>query len=194
MKIILATHNQDKVNEIKKILKIKGVAVLSLDDFPVKLKTREDGRTFEENAVKKAKAAAKKFNMVAIADDSGLCVDALYGAPGVRSARFVSPPVTSAGLCEKLLLVMSKTSAGKRKAHFVCTVAIVWPDGHIKISEGRVNGSIINEMRGSGGFGYDPVFVPDGYSKTFAELSTPQKNRISHRGRAFKKAAKYLAP
>lgn len=176
MDLLAATTNDYKLKEIRHILKIpvEGVS----------LKVREDGRTFEENAVKKAKAAAKKFKRPALADDSGLTVDFLNGAPGVRSARFATPP-TPINLCTKLLKKLKNTK--NRKAQFVCVIAVVWPDGKVRTFKGIVRGKIAGEMRGGHGFGYDPVFIPDGYQKTFAEMTAAQKNRISHRGRALKK-------
>jgi XTP/dITP diphosphohydrolase len=193
MKIVLATSNQDKVREIKKILKIKGVHILSLADFPEKIRIVENGRTFKENATKKSSAVSKKLGFIAIADDSGLCVDALNKRPGIRSARFVQPPVTSQKLCEKLLKVMKNVRDNKRDAYFICAVAISIPGKKIKVIEGKIKGSIIRQLKGTCGFGYDSVFVPCGLTKTFAQISTAQKNKISHRGIAFRKTRKYLA-
>lgn len=191
-KIVLATSNQDKVREIKKILNLKTIEILSLADFSQKIKIIEDRRTFKENAVKKAKAVLKKFGLTAIADDSGLCVDALHKRPGVKSARFVRPPATSQKLCKKLLRVMKNVPDNKRGAYFVCAVAIAQPGRKIKSIEGKVKGSIIKQLKGTCGFGYDSVFVPCGSKKTFAQISTAQKNRISHRGIAFRKTRAYL--
>ncbi len=193
MKIILATHNEHKIKEIRKILKNKGLKILSLTDFSQKIRFIENGKTFEENAIIKAKKVAKELNMTAVADDSGLCVDALNGKPGVKSARFVRPPATNTKLCHKLLKVMKGFPHGKRSAHFVCAVAIAWPDGKIRAVEGIVSGDIIDEMKGSCGFGYDSVFVPSGFDITFAQMTQRQKNSLSHRGRAFKKAKKLLS-
>ncbi|MCX5749365.1 MAG: RdgB/HAM1 family non-canonical purine NTP pyrophosphatase [Candidatus Saganbacteria bacterium] len=192
MKIILATNNKNKVKEIKKILNIKGVKVLSLSDFPQKITVVEDGRTFEENAVKKATATAKKLKTITIADDSGLCVDALKGLPGVRSARYVKPPVTAERLCAKLLKEMDEVKPSERKAMFVCSVAIASISGKVRTVKGICRGIISDKMNGSRGFGYDPVFIPDGYNKTFAQMTTAQKNRLSHRGKAFRAARKMI--
>ena len=175
--IIIATTNKHKIHEIAHIL--KGIKLKGYG-----LKVIENGRTFEANAIIKARACAKKFNEPAIADDSGLMVDCLNGAPGVRSARFASPP-TPHNLCTKLLSAMKNRK--NRRAQFVCVIALAKPDGRIKTFKGIVKGKIINEMRGSYGFGYDPVFVPNGYKKTFAEMSPAFKNRISHRARALGK-------
>lgn len=181
MKILVATKNQHKLREIKHILGI-----------PVKacgLQVREDGKTFEMNAIKKARAVARKYKEIAIADDSGLMVDCLKGKPGVRSARYASPP-TPPNLCCKLLKAMK--NCRNRRAKFVCVIALAYPNGQIKTFRGEVKGKIIEEMRGKHGFGYDPVFVPNGYKKTFAEMSSAFKNRISHRARALKMLKSYL--
>lgn len=191
--ILLATNNRNKVSEIKKILRVKGLRILCLGDVKGSLFVNENGRTFAENALKKARAAAKKFGIPAVSDDSGLCVNALKGAPGVRSARFVNPPVTSEKLCKKLIRKMASVPLSRRKASFRCCVALVFPNGGHKIVSGACNGSIGLDMKGSGGFGYDPVFIPSGYSKTFAQMTAAQKNRLSHRGKAFKKLKEVLA-
>lgn len=188
MKIILATNNKHKVSEIKKILKLRGLEILSLLDFPRKFVPRENGRTFEENAFKKARATAKRYGMMAVADDSGLCVKALHGRPGVDSATYVKPPVTAVRLCEKILKVMKNVPHSKRGAKFITVVAIVEPGGKALKAIGSCPGSIIDEMRGSCGFGYDSVFIPKGHKQTFAEMSLSKKNAISHRGSAFRKA------
>ncbi len=193
MKIILATNNQNKVVEIKKILNIRGLKILSLTDFPQKIKILENGATFEKNSSKKAVGVSQKFNMIAVADDSGLCVDALGGAPGVKSARFVPPPATTQRLCKKLLSKLKNVPEGRRGAFFVCAVAIAFPSGRVKVVEGRCNGTIAFEMKGEEGFGYDPVFIPSGFDKTFAEMTLKEKNRLSHRGRAFAKAKGLLS-
>lgn len=183
MKIHLVTTNQHKLREIKQIL---GHSV-----FAVQIEVTENGKTFEANALKKAKAVQLEADSVALADDSGLVVDALAGRPGVKSARFAGPNPTSEKLCTKLLRIMKGKK--NRKAAFVCTVAIVWPNGKYKIVVGKVKGRIIGEMRGEHGFGYDPVFVPSGYKKTFAQMSPVMKNRLSHRGRAFRKVERLLS-
>jgi XTP/dITP diphosphohydrolase len=180
MKIIAATSNKHKLKEIKRILGIKVMGV-STD-------IKETGKNFEENAIKKAMAVPLKEGQIAIADDSGLMVDCLGGKPGVKSARFANPP-TPENLCRKLLRVMrlSRRCVGtNRNASFVCVIAIAYPNGRIKTVKGICHGRIIHEMRGRYGFGYDPIFVPDGYRKTFAEMKPSFKNRISHRARALK--------
>jgi len=176
-KILVATSNKHKLREIRHIL--KGTRVLGLGT-----RVKEDGKTFKANAIKKAKAVAKRDGCIAIADDSGLMVDCLGGRPGVKSARFATPP-TPHNLCTKLLGVMRKCVM--RNAKFVCVIAIVYPSGKTRTVKGICRGKIIREMRGKHGFGYDPVFVPKDYKKTFAEMKPSMKNRISHRARALKK-------
>jgi len=185
LELIIATKNNHKVYEIESILKglpLKLISLLDLKDVP---KIIENKKTFEGNALKKARIISKKFNELVMADDSGLEVKALDGKPGVKSARFAGPNPTPEKLCHKLLRVMGQ---GSRVAQFVCCVAIVFPDGKEKVLKGICRGKIIRDMRGKNGFGYDPVFVPAGYKKTFAEMSSLMKNRLSHRGRAFRKA------
>jgi non-canonical purine NTP pyrophosphatase (RdgB/HAM1 family) len=182
MKIIVATTNPHKLREIKHILGTKGLRV-----YGTKINVQENGRTFEANAVKKVKALTLKEGEIGIADDSGLMVNCLGGKPGVKSARFASPP-TAENLCRKLLRVMRLRRRGAaRGAKFVCVIAIAHPSGKIRTVKGVVNGRIVSEMRGGHGFGYDPVFRPCGYKKTFAEMSAAGKNRLSHRGRALRK-------
>jgi len=183
IKILVATSNPHKLKEIGHIL---GLRVAGRES-----RVKEDGKTFEENAIKKAKAVAKRFGQIAIADDSGLMVDCLKGRPGVRSARFALPPMKE-NLCGKLLRVMHNAGCAIRRAKFVCVIAIAYPSGKTKIVKGIVRGRITHEMRGKHGFGYDPVFVPVGYKKTFAEMKPSMKNRISHRARALRKLKEIL--
>ena len=179
--ILIATSNQHKLREIRQILKSRVTGRES--------RVKENGKTFEANAIKKVRAIKLQPGQIAIADDSGLMVDCLDGRPGVRSARFASPP-TAKNLCSKLLEVMRKCVT--RNARFVCVLAIAYPNGKIKTVKGICRGRIIQEMRGKHGFGYDPVFVPDGYKKTFAEMKPAFKNRISHRARALRKLKRIL--
>lgn len=192
MEIIIATENNHKVDEIKKILNLKNIKFLSLADLPEKIKIIENGKTFAENAAKKAKSVADKFGLMAIADDSGLCVDALNGMPGVKSKRLVKAPATSDKLCKKLLMLLRNINETERSARFVCAVAISRPQKKSVIIEKECKGKIIHGMLGRHGFGFDPIFVPIGYKKTFAQMSSKEKNRASHRGKAFRKARKYL--
>ncbi|MBN2057220.1 MAG: RdgB/HAM1 family non-canonical purine NTP pyrophosphatase [Candidatus Saganbacteria bacterium] len=179
MEVLVATGNEHKLREMRHILG-SGFKVLGYGK-----RVKEDGRTFEENAVKKAKSIRPKEGQIAIADDSGLMVSALNGKPGVKSARFASPP-TPENLCTKLLRKLGVRNGG-RGAKFVCVIAVHYPSGRIKTVKGICCGKIINEMRGNKGFGYDPVFVPRGYRRTFAEMRPAMKNRLSHRGRALRK-------
>ena len=177
--ILVATTNQYKLREIRHIL--KGTRVLGLGTG-----VKENGKTFEENAIKKVRSIKLLPDQIAIADDSGLMVDCLGGKPGVKSARFAFPP-TPHNLCEKLLRVMKRNKCAARGAKFVCAIAIAYPSGKIKTVKGVCRGRIIHEMRGEHGFGYDPVFVPMRYKKTFAEMAPAFKNKISHRARALNK-------
>lgn len=176
MEIIVATSNRHKLREIEQVLG------LGVEGRGVRVK--ENGKTFEENAIKKVKAIKLEPGQIGIADDSGLTVDCLGGSPGVRSARFAEPP-TPKNLCGKLLRLMQ--DCRNRKASFVCAIAIAFPSGGIRVVKGVVHGKIADKMRGKRGFGYDPVFIPSGYGQTFAEMSPAFKNRISHRGRALRK-------
>lgn len=182
MDLLVATGNKHKLQEIKKIL--NGFEVIG---YPINV--NENGKTFEENALKKAKAVFKKFRKLTIADDSGLMVNCLHGKPGIKSARFASPP-TSANLCKKLLLKMNGHK--NRKAKFVCAIAIVFPNQKVKIIKGIIYGKITDTMLGKHGFGYDPIFMPKGFNKTFAEMKSVQKNKISHRSLALNKVKKLL--
>ncbi|MBI4848078.1 MAG: XTP/dITP diphosphatase [Nitrospirae bacterium] len=196
MDIVLATRNKKKIEEIKKILS-EGIAgerivnVFTPDDFPRCLEVEEDGETFEANAVKKAVYISMCTGMTAIADDSGLEVDALNGAPGVFSARYAGEAANDIANCEKLLLEMKEVSQDKRGARFVCCIAMASRDD-VKTFFGYVEGKIGAEMRGKKGFGYDPLFFPEGFQRTFAEMSDDEKNALSHRGRALKELQKYI--
>jgi len=150
------------------------------------MRVKETGKTFEANAILKVKAIKLRPNQIAIADDSGLMVNCLGGKPGVRSARFASPP-TKENLCKKLLRNIKKHQGTSRNAKFVCVIAIAYPSGKVKTVRGICRGKIICEMRGKLGFGYDPVFVPSGHKKTFAEMKPVMKNQLSHRAKALKK-------
>ena len=188
--LIIATKNKGKVREIKHVLKPLKLKIISLLDLPKSPDIKENGRTFEENAVKKAVSISKIFKMPVLADDSGLCVDALNGRPGVRSARYADPNPSTQRLCAKLLKEMK--SKNNRKAKFVCVIAVA--DGRkIRLAKGVCRGTITGKMRGVNGFGYDPVFVPQGHSRTFAEVPLRLKNNISHRGKALRKVAVILA-
>ncbi len=193
MEIVLATRNKKKIEEIKRITVDLPVTILSLDNFPNCPETVEDRDTFEENAVKKAVEVCQCTGKPALADDSGLEVDALNGAPGVYSARYADG--TSGNDIrnyEKLLAELRDVSDNKRGARFVCCIALSFPNGTVKTFFGYAKGRIGREPRGKTGFGYDPVFIPGEQKRTFAEMSSEEKDRISHRGKALEKLTEFL--
>ena len=185
MKLIIASNNAHKVGEIKQILGSRFEEILSLREASVSHETVEDGDSFMANSLKKAREIAEITGCAALADDSGLCVDALGGAPGIYSARYAG--VDSADLRDRAncdLLLKNLAGISDRNAHFTCAIALVYPDGREVMAEGYIHGEIIDEFRGENGFGYDPLFLPKGYSRTVAELSESEKNSISHRANA----------
>ena len=192
MKIILATRNQHKIEEIKKILADSQIEILTLEDFPDVPEIEETGKTLEENAFLKAKKIFSLTGIPALADDSGLEVDALNGAPGVISARFAGPGCSYQDNNLKLLGLMKGIPEEKRGATFRCVVALALSQDDIRIIEGKVRGYITEREIGESGFGYDPVFFYPESGKTFAELEREEKNRISHRGIAFGKAKELI--
>lgn len=179
MKILAATGNKGKLREIREILEKDNVTIISPDDINLNIDVLEDGSTFEENAIKKAVALREASGMNALADDSGLCVDALGGMPGIRSARFAGEKASDSDNISKLLRLMQ--GVANRKARFVCAMALALTDGRIITARGECPGMIIDNPTGTGGFGYDPVFLDEASGKTFAELPQEEKNRISHR-------------
>ncbi|MCQ2353324.1 MAG: XTP/dITP diphosphatase [Victivallaceae bacterium] len=185
--IVVATKNAHKVEEFRALIGDQDVELKSLLDYPDFPEIEEDGKSFKENASLKALAACKYCDVPAFADDSGLEVEALDGSPGIYSARYAP---TAPARIEKLL----KALEGKenRRARFVCVIAIAVNGEVIDTFEGEVKGRIADAPRGEGGFGYDPVFIPDGYNCTFAELPAEEKNKISHRARAFAKAMEFV--
>jgi XTP/dITP diphosphohydrolase len=189
--IVIATSNTHKLDEIKSILGNQSWQILSLQDFPEIDSIAETGSTFQDNALLKARTVFQHTSLITLADDSGLEVDALAGAPGIISARYAGLQHDYPANNQKLLKELQQVPAGQRGAQFCCVVAIVGNDIE-KIVEGIVRGHIIQEPRGTGGFGYDPLFVPDGYEKTYAELGEEIKNRISHRAIAFQKARTFI--
>ena len=190
-KIVIGTSNSHKLSEIVQILQGIPLKILSLQDFPNIPPIDETGLTFQENALLKANTVFQHTSLTTLADDSGLEVDALQGAPGIYSARFAGKERDYAANNRKLLELLNDTPDERRGAQFRCVVAIVGRDME-QIVEGLVRGRIIRETRGSGGFGYDPLFIPDGYTQTFAEMDEVQKNSISHRALAFQKARYFL--
>ncbi len=188
--IIFASHNKGKIAEIKQILNPLGINVISSDDIDLP-DVEETGTTFEENAALKATTIAKIKGVPCIADDSGLCVTALNGRPGVYSARY-APNRDFDKAMDKLLQEIQETNNQDRTAYFACVLVLAYPDGKYQSFEGKVDGKIAFDKQGSNGFGFDPVFIPDGYDKTFAELGFEIKNKISHRGRALEKFTQYV--
>lgn len=180
--IVLATRNTNKVKEFREILKDFKIELRSLDDFGPIPEAIEDGETFDENAYKKALHTAKVLGIPAIADDSGLCVEALDGRPGVYSARYAGPGASDKQNCDKLLSELAGKS--NRRAQFHCVISIAVPSGPALTYEGSCEGVILEQSRGSSGFGYDPLFYFEELGKTFAELSMAEKNSVSHRGKA----------
>lgn len=193
MDIVLATKNRKKIEEIKKIFNVMGTAtrMYTLDDFPAYEDVVEDGETFEANAVKKAVSISKSTGMTAVADDSGIEVDALDGSPGIFSARYAGEHADDKANLNKLLREMNDVPHEKRGARFVCSIAMADRD-EVKTFMGYVEGRIGTEPKGDNGFGYDPVFYPKGHDRTFAEMSDKEKNAMSHRAMALRQLQKYL--
>ena len=183
-RLLLATRNQHKKQELQAMLADLSLEILTLDDVPDLPEVEEYGVTFAENASKKARQTAALSGIICLADDSGLSVDALDGSPGVYSARFAGPDADDDKNNVRLLGLMEAVPDDKRTAAFICAVALADPMGNTTVVEGSCPGRIIRERAGSGGFGYDPLFAPEGYTRTFAQLKPEEKNCISHRGRA----------
>ncbi|MFW6091687.1 MAG: RdgB/HAM1 family non-canonical purine NTP pyrophosphatase [Actinomycetota bacterium] len=192
-RVVLATRNEGKVPEIRHILEQHGVALdlVSVTGFDVP-DVKETGLTFTENALLKARAVAQATGLPAVADDSGISVEAMNGMPGVFSGRWSGRHGDDAANLALLLAQLADVPDDRRGAAFVCVAALVTPDGDEVVEEGRVTGRLLREPRGGGGFGYDPVFVPDGETRTTAEMPAAEKNAISHRGRAFAALATHL--
>ena len=191
-KIVLATNNHHKTEEIRAILKGLSLEILTAADFPSFPDPDETGATLEENARIKAVASHEVTGLWSLADDSGLEVDALDGAPGVISARFAGPGCTFADNNRKLLDLMKDVPEGKRGARFRCVAALAKSADNVTLFSGEVRGTITRETHGNGGFGYDPVFHVPELGCTFAEASADAKNRLSHRGRAFRRVAEFM--
>ena len=192
MEIVIATHNRNKVKEISSKLKIPGIKFFTLDNFKDFPEVIEDKSTLKGNAVKKACEVNTSTNYISLADDTGLEVDYLKGAPGVYSARFAGAGCTYQDNNMKLLKLLENIPANKRGALFKTVIAIKVHGKDPLIVEGRCRGRIALKLRGRKGFGYDPLFIPSGYRKTYAEMSLSFKNRISHRGKALDKVKKVL--
>ncbi len=194
MEIVLATRNKKKVEEIRRIAVGLPITILSLDDFPDCPEVVEDQNTFEGNATKKAREIARCSGKPSLSDDSGLAVDALGGKPGVFSARY-APDAANGNdpkNYEKLLRDLEGISGERRSARFVCCIALAFPEGEVRTFFGFAEGKIGHAPRGERGFGYDPVFVPDGFDRTFAEMAPQEKDVLSHRGKAIEKLSEYL--
>jgi XTP/dITP diphosphohydrolase len=192
MKLVLATKNKNKIDEIKALTRDIPVEILTLEDFPALVLPPEEARSFIENALEKARFVARRTGLTALADDSGLEVAELGGRPGVRSSRYAGEGATDKENNEKLLRELSGVGAERRKARFVCVIALVEPSGHEVSFEGTCEGVIGTEPRGSYGFGYDPLFIVDEGGKTMAELPPAEKNKLSHRARAIERLKEWL--
>jgi len=182
LSLVIATRNQGKTAEIRNLLQGFPIRIMNLDDFGPIPEVVEDGETFEENAYKKASFTARVLGLPALADDSGLTVKALGGAPGVRSARYAGPDATDADRCRKLIEEMAHET--ERSAAFVCVISLAVPGGPALTYEARCEGLISHSPAGANGFGYDPVFYYPPLEKTFAQMTMEEKSRVSHRGKA----------
>ncbi|MFC1517847.1 XTP/dITP diphosphatase [Candidatus Margulisiibacteriota bacterium] len=191
MKLVIATKNKHKLKEISQMLEGQ-IEVVGLDKYPQIPETIEDGKTFEENALKKAREVFAATKTWTLADDSGLEVEALKGEPGIYSARYAGAGASYEAICQKLLKNMDGVPEEKRDAQFNCTMALISPDGEEQVVVGLCKGHISQAMKGEHGFGYDPVFVYDNTDKTLAEISSEEKNKISHRANALKKIKEIL--
>jgi XTP/dITP diphosphohydrolase len=190
--LVVATRNKGKIIEISALLTGLVDKISSASEFASFPETVEDRATFEENALKKAREAAWFTGFPALADDSGLVVNFLDGRPGVFSARYAGEGASDSANNTRLLEELNGVSNGNRQAEFVCVLAYVTPEGTEQLFSGRVAGRILNEAKGDGGFGYDPLFLVDGFGRSMAELSLTEKNGISHRAQAFEKFREYL--
>ncbi|MGH3416185.1 MAG: RdgB/HAM1 family non-canonical purine NTP pyrophosphatase [Actinocrinis sp.] len=194
-KVVLATRNAHKVSELRAILASTGVAVelVGVSEFPDLPDVPETGVTFAENALLKAAETARRTGLPSIADDSGLCVDVLGGAPGIFSARWAGKHGDDPANLDLLLAQIADIADEHRRAHFACAAALALPDGTEVVREGRIDGVLLHARRGANGFGYDPIFRPDGFELTTAEMPAQEKNQISHRTRAFQALSRDLA-
>lgn len=193
-KIVVASHNTGKIKEIKNLLKPFKFKVYSALDFKIK-EPKETGKTFIENSIIKAKVVSQKSNCIALADDSGLCINSLNGNPGIYSARWAGKNKDFSSAMKKIeekLQAISSTSKRNSRAHFCCALTLSYPSGRTISFQGKVYGHLEFPKRGLNGFGYDPIFVPEGYKKTFGEMNFNYKERISHRQIAFNKLKNYL--
>jgi len=192
VKLLLATRNRNKVIEMQHALEDTGWQVVMLSDIVGAPDVEEDGATFKDNALKKARSAARFSHRWTLAEDSGLEIDALGGEPGVRSARYAGEGATDAERIRKVLGHLVSVRDEQRTARFRCLMCVIDPAGNENCFEGRCEGRIAHRAAGSSGFGYDPIFIPDGYDQTFAELGLGAKSKISHRARALEQLIDYL--
>jgi len=190
--LVVATKNKKKLREIKDILCGFNVKITSLADYPKSPRIIENGKTFQANAIKKALKIARFTGKLTMGEDSGLCVDALCGAPGVYSSRFAGKGKSDKQNNLKVLRLLGNTPLAKRKAHYVCAIALADKNGLVAVAGGKCNGVIGSAMKGTSGFGYDPMFIIPKYKKTFAQLGPRIKHRMSHRFRALEKARKII--
>jgi XTP/dITP diphosphohydrolase len=193
MRILIATNNKHKITEIKNILRNDKIELFTLSDLNIDIEVEEDKDTLEGNALKKAEEMFRIAGIPAVADDTGLFVDALKGEPGVYSSRYAGENATYDDNCVKLLKTMEDVPEEKRMAYFKTVVCIYESENKYHFFDGICKGRITAEKHGDKGFGYDPLFTPDGYDKTYAEMTEEEKNKISHRGRAFVKAGKFIS-
>ena len=194
-KIVVATHNPGKLAEMRELLAPYGIETVSAGELKLP-EPEETGKTFAENARIKADAAALRSGLPAFADDSGLCVEALGGAPGIHSARWAGPNKDFSGAMSNIWRLLHEKQTNDYRAYFVAALCLAWPDGHVEEFEARVDGTLVFPPRGMAGFGYDPIFLPDGHTRTFGEMSADEKHGLppigkglSHRARAFVKLA-----
>lgn len=194
-RVVIATHNPGKLTEMRDLLSPFGIETVSSGELKL-TEPEETGKTFAENAHIKAAAAAQVSGLPAFADDSGLAVKALGGAPGIHSARWAGPAKDFAGAMAEIERLLEEKKTSDRRAAFVAALCLAWPDGHVEEFEARADGTLVWPPRGNSGFGYDPIFLPDGYERTFGEMSAPEKHGLpplgkglSHRARAFVKLA-----
>lgn len=186
MSLIIATQNKGKLKEIRRVFADVGIDVEGMDNYPELVAAVEDGTTFKENAKKKAQAIVQQTGKPCLADDSGLTVKALQGRPGVYSARYAGEGATDSENNQLLLKEMDQIADGQRHAAFCCVIALCYPNGDCHFFEGRLEGHILRQEQGDGGFGYDPLFQVEGDHRSLAQIGIDEKNSISHRGQALK--------
>jgi XTP/dITP diphosphohydrolase len=194
-KLVLATRNQGKITEFRRILDALApgeIELIGVDQFPDLVDVEETGSTFEENSLLKARYTSQATGLPAIADDSGLCVDALNGDPGIYSARWAGAHGDDQANIEKVLEQLKDIDDEKRSAHFMCVASLVLPDGREHVAEGRFDGHILRTPVGENGFGYDPIFQPLGFTISSAQMSAKEKDLLSHRGKSLRRIAPHV--